>query len=798
MKKTNLRLLSMMLGVITLFSGAPVRGEGNFKDVKNKTGSIPFGLKVAAGVGITGALTVGVIAGCYALAKNKSSSADQECSVPQAYLTQDSQRQASPVSVRGYGSGNHPNANFSNTRNLCYWHALLQNLYDIKAFKKFIKEYDENFIDNTDTQKKILALREIFNAMGECSGGVLSRDKCEMFANEVFGGKKWSDGESILGNQQDPSEVCTKFMPDVMNLYAGFVNCGGDGSNIFMNSVKLRPDKHLISLDDVLRENLPDELARCDAINNYCWSNEERRLSILRRLPVSCLLSRDEKESIAVSETGFTVDNDVINNLFESKNISELPDGIKNLIINDFSEDPKKPSILDNDQSLGEIKSNWNSSDLKMKKDARLRIFSSAPISDFVVKDEQSGKWGIDRAKLGELVNGKKSFEDAIKCLKNLEHAKTECVKDALDTCDLPYIRVPVIEGQFSIFISRLVFNTAVNEGIKDDIPVYFGDGTVRFGANGLFELTAVTVHSGSGMGGHYYTYKKQGGIWWKYDDLNNKPAHRVSWDGVKEDSQRKCVMLTFSKKGTDVKEYECIFGNTTKIVRLEPLDMENYFLDIISQSHLNPKFSKDKFEIVNTGEGTPYPRGIVDRQLLSGNKYGKIAIVDAANTSGLGGGGVDGAIFKAMGEQDVVNDIRANLPCYANSDTRIKEGGAIVHGSYKIGEDIPNVSYVVQVVSPKLRSEIDLPLFYSAWYNAVRLGARVDCDTIFMPGIGMGVFCENKSLEFAKKCAKVAVQAIKDAIRDSGKASIKIVIVDHHDERRSAGFFDELKKMTN
>ena len=711
MKKTNLRLLSMMLGVITLFSGAPVRGEGNFKDVKNKTGSIPFGLKVAAGVGITGALTVGVIAGCYALAKNKSSSDDQwsdsVCSNdPSSYLT---------------------NANFSNTRNLCYWHALLQHLYDIKAFKKFIKECDENFIDNTDTQKKILALREIFNAMEKRSGGVLSRDECEMFANEVFGGKKWSDGESILGNQQDSSEVCTKFMPDVMNLYAGFVNCGGDGSNIFMNSVKLRPDKHLISLDDVLRENLPDELARCDAINNYCWNGAESRLSILRRLPVSHLLARNEDESIAVSETGFTVDNDVINNLFESKNISELPDGIKNLIINDFSEDPKKPSILDNDQSLGEIKSNWNSSDLKMKKDARLRIFSSAPISDFVVKDEQSGKWGIDRAKLEELVNGENSFEDAIKCLKNLEHAKTECVKDAFDKCDLPYIRVPVIEGQFSIFISRLVFNTAVNERIKDDKPVDFGDGTVRFGANGLFELTAVTVHSGSGMGGHYYTYKKQGGIWWKYDDLNNKPAHRVSWDNVKADSQRKCVMLTFSKKGTDVKEYECIFGNTTKIVRLEPLDIKNNFLYIFCRP-VESNFSKDKFEIVKTGEGTPYPRGIVDRQLLSDNKYGKIVIVDAANTSGLGGGGVDGAIFKAMGEQDVVNDIRANLPCYANSDTRIKEGGAIVHGSYKIGKDIPNVSYVVQAVSPKLRSERDLPLFYSAWYNAVRLGAREDC----------------------------------------------------------------------
>lgn len=647
MKKTNLRLLSMMLGVITLFSGAPVRGEGNFKDVKNKTGSIPFGLKVAAGVGITGALTVGVIAGCYALAKNKSSSDDQwsdsVCSNdPSSYLT---------------------NANFSNTRNLCYWHALLQHLYDIKAFKKFIKECDENFIDNTDTQKKILALREIFNAMEKRSGGVLSRDECEIFADKVFGGKKWADGESILGNQQDPSEVCTKFMPDVMGRYAEFVNCGGDGSNIFMNSVKLRSDKHSISLDDVLRENLPDELARCGAVNTHCWNNEESRLSILRRLPVSCLLSRDKKESIVVSETGFTVDADVIKKLFEINDISKLPGGIKNLIINDFSEDPKNPPILDNEQSLEEIESNWDSSDSTKKCNARSRIFSSMPISDFIVKDEQSGKWGIDRAKLKELVNGENSFEDAIKCLKNLEHAKTECVKDALDTCDLPYIRVPVIEGQFSIFISRLVFNTAVNEGIKDDIPVYFGDGTVRFGANGLFELTAVTVHSGSGMGGHYYTYKKQGGIWWKYDDLNNKPAHRVSWDNVKADSQRKCVMLTFSKKGTDgvgdstkgkrdnksTGGSHLLNGGTTAIKRYEEkiaaVNVENaggLKLEISGFIHLldigNRKVAVAS--VVNAGGlggrgNTPYTNGIAGQMVLFDGKSGKITAAGAVICEG-------------------------------------------------------------------------------------------------------------------------------------------------------------------
>ena len=377
---------------------------------------------------------------------------------------------------------------------------------------------------------------------------------------------------------------------------------------------------------------------------------------------------------------------------------------------------------------------------------------------------------------------------------KKADEFSVPFVVGELDALPRNEIEIDVIDDQFSIFVQR-----SVRDKNKDTRPVDLGEGTVEFKGQ-KFELTAVTVHSGNGTGGHYYTYKKQGGTWWKYDDLSRgAPARKVnSWGDVKEDSKCKCVMMTFSKQGTNVKGHEYVSGDTTSILRSEPLNIERgYVSRIISKSNSNPKFSKDKFEIVKTGEGTQYPSGIVDRKLLSDKRYGKVAIVDAANTGGLGGGGVDGAIFRAMGGQNVVNDIRAKLPCYGNSDTRIKEGGAIVHGSYKIGEDFSNVRYVVQTVSPKIRSEGDLPLFYSAWYSAVNLGAKLGCNTIFMPGIGMGVFCENKSTEFAKKCAKVAVQAIKDAIEDS-KASIKIVIIDHRDERRSAGFFDELERMTN
>ncbi|MFH1831834.1 MAG: hypothetical protein ABH827_03435 [bacterium] len=44
-------------------------------------------------------------------------------------------------------------------------------------------------------------------------------------------------------------------------------------------------------------------------------------------------------------------------------------------------------------------------------------------------------------------------------------------------------------------------------------------------GQNATYNLYAIVIHSGGTGGGHYYTYAKWDGHWWKYDDSNVTPA---------------------------------------------------------------------------------------------------------------------------------------------------------------------------------------------------------------------------------------------------------------------------------
>ncbi|MDO4199138.1 MAG: macro domain-containing protein [Clostridia bacterium] len=232
---------------------------------------------------------------------------------------------------------------------------------------------------------------------------------------------------------------------------------------------------------------------------------------------------------------------------------------------------------------------------------------------------------------------------------------------------------------------------------------------------------------------------------------------------------------------------------------RVEPLDKisDSYINQIINP---NSKIKLDNFEIVQTG-GDSKLSGITDAKLLTKSEYGKVAIIDAANNGGIGGGGVDGAIFAAMSQNgcDPVGDISKNVPCYeGQGNIRIKDGGAIIHSSYGIGKQCPNVPYVIQTVSPKIYNEKNLNMLYSALYNVVALGIEYRCDTLMTPAVGMGAFYHGKTPAVAKECAKVTAKAINDAKRDK-KSNVKIVITQHDDpdsSRRNDAFFDALKEM--
>ncbi|MDO4199139.1 MAG: hypothetical protein Q4D57_00020 [Clostridia bacterium] len=123
-----------------------------------------------------------------------------------------------------------------------------------------------------------------------------------------------------------------------------------------------------------------------------------------------------------------------------------------------------------------------------------------------------------------------------------------DCVKEALKSLKLPELDIPVIDDQFAIFVARHDYDIQSMESVKVTKRVDFGDGTVNYKGK-IFEVTAVSVQKGNMDSGHYYTYKKHGCCWYKYDDVASHYSGVVSWNDVKKDAETGCTMLTFSLK---------------------------------------------------------------------------------------------------------------------------------------------------------------------------------------------------------------------------------------------------------
>lgn len=137
-------------------------------------------------------------------------------------------------------------------------------------------------------------------------------------------------------------------------------------------------------------------------------------------------------------------------------------------------------------------------------------------------------------------------------------------------------------------------------------------------------------------------------------------------------------------------------------------------------------------------------------------------AIVNAANTSLLGGGGVDGAIHRAAGPE-LLQECRMLHGC--------KTGEAKITKGYRLP-----AKYVIHTPGPVWNGgrKNEEQLLKSSYENCLRLAAEHECRTVAFPSISTGIY--HFPLE---KASVIAVSTILEFLKVHSAMEVQMVCFD-------------------
>jgi O-acetyl-ADP-ribose deacetylase len=140
-------------------------------------------------------------------------------------------------------------------------------------------------------------------------------------------------------------------------------------------------------------------------------------------------------------------------------------------------------------------------------------------------------------------------------------------------------------------------------------------------------------------------------------------------------------------------------------------------------------------------------------------------AIVNAANESLLGGGGVDGAIHRAAGHE-LLEECRKIGGC-PTGEARITKG-------YNL-----RAKFIIHTVGPIWRGghKDEINYLRNTYLNSLKLATSNSIETIAFPNISTGIYGFPK-----KSAAEIALNAVKNYL-DKNKLPQKVIFVCFDDE---------------